>query len=395
MNCNEAKELYSDYLDRRLTPFQNVLFREHVDGCAACRQDVANLQRTVDLIGSLDEIEAAPDFLAGVERKIDGRWGRLRRALFEPLKIKIPLEAAALLLVGSLAVLVYHRSSDQEYALVARMEQQSPRATVSPEMTEKKAETHTDREARQGYAELSRERLEKKSEAEPRSPAKGDSLSAQAPNPPLDMIAPEPPAAIAPAPPRPATPPASQPAAPPVTAKPASPPASSPPAARMAPPAAGDGALGRALQAPAAKPSASMGTTLEQSKRVETRIFPVPQIIEVAADQPEPVGNRVRSLVPEMGGKILNETATEGGLTISIELPESRQTEFATALEKETGAAPAERPDAFKMPDLLSGERSVARSRSTEETSLQKGTEPAEKQDDPVVTFEVRIQPKK
>lgn len=81
MNCKEAKELLSDYLDQRLTLSRLALIREHIKICSACAGELEELRETVALIGSLDEIEPAPDFLAQVNRKINGGSiaSRLRR----------------------------------------------------------------------------------------------------------------------------------------------------------------------------------------------------------------------------------------------------------------------------------------------------------------------------
>ena len=44
---------------------------------------------------------------------------------------------------------------------------------------------------------------------------------------------------------------------------------------------------------------------------------------------------QVKSLVAELGGKILSERASEDGLLLALELPASRQTEFQSAVKQE------------------------------------------------------------
>src|SRR3990167_8957405 len=102
MTCHEAKELSSDYLDQRLSPMKITLIEEHLKTCIDCSREIEALRHTVSFIGSLDESETSADFLARVRRKIESgnRKKRVRAWLFEPVRIKVPLEASALLLVG-------------------------------------------------------------------------------------------------------------------------------------------------------------------------------------------------------------------------------------------------------------------------------------------------------
>ena len=72
MNCQEVKELSSDYLDQRLAPSQVVPLEEHVKSCLACGQELAQLRAIISIMASLGEIETSPDFLARVNEKIDG-----------------------------------------------------------------------------------------------------------------------------------------------------------------------------------------------------------------------------------------------------------------------------------------------------------------------------------
>ncbi|HEY3302114.1 MAG TPA: zf-HC2 domain-containing protein [Candidatus Binatia bacterium] len=121
MNCPEVQELFSDYLDARLAPSHASLLKEHLGFCSACRQELEALRSTVTLICSLGEIKTAPDFLIQVNRKIDSGWklGHLWRWAFVPAKIKLPVEAAALLIVTTLAFYVYRSSElSQESAIL-------------------------------------------------------------------------------------------------------------------------------------------------------------------------------------------------------------------------------------------------------------------------------------
>lgn len=114
MNCQEVRQLSSDYLDQRLTPSELSSLEEHLKLCSGCRHEVEALRRTISLIGSLDEIETSPDFLVKVHRKIDrkGKGKRVWAWFFKPVKLKVPLEVMAILFLGIVAFRLYQESPE-------------------------------------------------------------------------------------------------------------------------------------------------------------------------------------------------------------------------------------------------------------------------------------------
>jgi hypothetical protein len=114
MDCREIRELFSDYLDRRLGPAQVASLEEHLRGCRDCKQEMEALRTTISLISSLGEVETSPDFLSQVQRKIDkqGKPWPIWTWLFEPIKIKVPLELTALILLSIGALHLYYRSPE-------------------------------------------------------------------------------------------------------------------------------------------------------------------------------------------------------------------------------------------------------------------------------------------
>ena len=114
MNCQEVRELCSEYVDHRLSPMKIALFEEHLKACLGCSQEVEGMRKTVSLIGSLDEIDASPDFLTQVHRKIKrgNRKGHPWAWFLEPMRIKVPLELAALLVVSVIGLYLYQKSPE-------------------------------------------------------------------------------------------------------------------------------------------------------------------------------------------------------------------------------------------------------------------------------------------
>jgi hypothetical protein len=105
MNCQETRELLSEYLDQRLASGQSTALQEHVAACRDCQEEFEALRRTVSLLGALDEIEPSAGFATEVERKIEkGQWPRRLRAwLLDPIAIKVPLEVTAIAIVSVIA----------------------------------------------------------------------------------------------------------------------------------------------------------------------------------------------------------------------------------------------------------------------------------------------------
>jgi hypothetical protein len=105
MNCQETRELLSEYLDQRLASGQSTAVEEHAASCRDCHEELEALRRTVSLLGRLDETEPSPGFVSEVERKIErGQWlSRLRVWFLEPVVIKVPLEVTAITILSIIA----------------------------------------------------------------------------------------------------------------------------------------------------------------------------------------------------------------------------------------------------------------------------------------------------
>jgi hypothetical protein len=116
MTCQEARDLFSARLDERLAPDEAARLDVHLAGCEECRREWARFDSVVSLVRE-SELPRAP---AGfVDRVLEAArpvpWPlRLARRVFQPINVKLPLEAAALLLVGGLAVMIFQHSPDMQ-----------------------------------------------------------------------------------------------------------------------------------------------------------------------------------------------------------------------------------------------------------------------------------------
>src|SRR5206468_1121388 len=103
----------------------------HLAGCADCRRERERFGRTLALLHAVEPARAPVGFVDRVlEAARPVRWyRRLARDAFLPLPRKLPLEAAAILLVGGLALWTFQRMPEQQQA--ARLETDTRAATPS------------------------------------------------------------------------------------------------------------------------------------------------------------------------------------------------------------------------------------------------------------------------
>src|SRR5881396_3520395 len=105
MTCDEARELFSALLDEALDPDERGAVDAHVATCVDCRRELGLLRNTVALLRRVEPVRAPSGLVDRVRRAArPAPWyRRLLAALFLPWPVKLPLEAAAVVLVGVMA----------------------------------------------------------------------------------------------------------------------------------------------------------------------------------------------------------------------------------------------------------------------------------------------------
>jgi len=171
MTCGDARDMFSLLADDALTPLERAALDAHLAECAECRRELAGFERTVKLIRAIDPAHAPAGFVERVlaaaqaaplpqqptplpqqptplsqqPRSLSPQPGSLspqpaplppqplprqparRMAWRRPV---VPLSAAALLVVGGLAVLLFRGSPEQQRAAQRQLE--SPPAVTAP-----------------------------------------------------------------------------------------------------------------------------------------------------------------------------------------------------------------------------------------------------------------------
>jgi hypothetical protein len=142
MTCAEARELFSALVDEALAPSERAALDAHVAGCAECRRELERFQMTVSALRIIRPIRAPVGFVDRVlQASRPTPWPRrLAARLFQPLRVKLPLEVAAMAVLGIGAVYVFQHTPELQQA--ARQEaprevaDERGRAAVEPRNVE-------------------------------------------------------------------------------------------------------------------------------------------------------------------------------------------------------------------------------------------------------------------
>jgi anti-sigma factor RsiW len=100
MECTRTWDLLSSYLDGDLSDREQEGIADHIRQCSRCAEEERALRETLTLLRALPAEAAPPELLKGVRLRIGEKTAvPLWKKLFLPVHIKIPLEAAAVVLV--------------------------------------------------------------------------------------------------------------------------------------------------------------------------------------------------------------------------------------------------------------------------------------------------------
>jgi hypothetical protein len=135
MNCHEAREQFSALIDEALDADERAALEAHLATCADCRRELQRFRDTVSLMRAAAPARAPAGFVDRVLEAASPRpWPqRLLHGLFLPWPVKLPMEAAALVLVAVGVALVYRGSPELQQS--ARQEPAAPTTTQAPRDT--------------------------------------------------------------------------------------------------------------------------------------------------------------------------------------------------------------------------------------------------------------------
>ena len=111
MNCEEANHHLLEYFDKTLDTSTMTRVATHLISCAHCGAEAAELTDCIEQVATLPMVDPPIGFAQRVMahvRELQEQptiWQRL----FLPWNVKIPLQAAALVMVGVLGMFLYQK----------------------------------------------------------------------------------------------------------------------------------------------------------------------------------------------------------------------------------------------------------------------------------------------
>ncbi|HVQ27488.1 MAG TPA: zf-HC2 domain-containing protein, partial [Planctomycetota bacterium] len=132
MICPDARDLFSAHADAALSAAEQAELQAHLATCAECQREWARFERTVELLHAIEPAHAPAGFVDRVVAARPRPWyTRLARGLLVPWPVKLPLEAAAILLVAGLAIMIVQRSPELQQA--STLNEAPPPVALPPE----------------------------------------------------------------------------------------------------------------------------------------------------------------------------------------------------------------------------------------------------------------------
>lgn len=119
MTCSETRDLLSAWLDQALDDHEREQVEAHLAGCPECRRELEGLRSTVSLLSRVEHARAPVGFVDKVmgEAYPVPWYRKLGRLVFQPLSIKLPLEAGAMAVIAILGVYLLQGTPEMKDAV--------------------------------------------------------------------------------------------------------------------------------------------------------------------------------------------------------------------------------------------------------------------------------------
>jgi hypothetical protein len=321
MDHNDVRHKLSDYIDGSLTDAEKKSVDEHISACHKCAEALLELQKTVEHIREIEEVEPpvwmTQKIMAKVRAEEEKKKQGLFQRLFFPLHIKLPLETIGVLFI---AVTVYFVAQD-----VQETKQPFPEAPIETYSAES---SHAEKgNAQEDTAAQSSGSLQRNKEVpqEPEYKALDMKPAYEKPKPPVPAPAPE---SMRPADEQralkyePSQGKSNEQAAPESTQDQA--------------PAKNFSGRESASQAPAAAMAKKKAEGFaSEEKRAATARAEISgkQILTLAVSDVDQATAQVEDTVKEYGGKILRKEPADGGLFLTVDIDPASRNRFMDRLK--------------------------------------------------------------
>jgi len=134
MTCSETRDLLSAWLDQALDAHEREQVEAHLAGCPECRRELEGLRSTVTVLSRVEHPRAPVGFVDKVMGEVyPAPWYRkLGRRVFQPLSVKLPLEAGAMVVIAILGVYLLQGTPEMKDAARPDVPAVAPRPDSPP-----------------------------------------------------------------------------------------------------------------------------------------------------------------------------------------------------------------------------------------------------------------------
>src|SRR5262249_36492243 len=164
MNCAEVQKYLSDFLEKSLDNERAGAIEDHLPACSPCSEEFVGLAECQKLVSRLPQVELPAGFTHQVMARVReaAQPPSLWKRLFWPLRIKIPLQATAVVLIALLAAYIYQKEPLQHEPLVALQSENSYRdANETDRFVPSSAQAPTAHSKMKEVAEQTQPRIQK------------------------------------------------------------------------------------------------------------------------------------------------------------------------------------------------------------------------------------------
>ncbi len=190
MDHATVRGLLSAYMDGAVSPAERDGIEEHLQGCADCREELAELEKTVLRIRGFGEEEPPPWMAQKVMARVREAAAENRgffHWLLYPLRLKLPIEAAALVVIAATGYMLYRTAAPQLAQVVPQghelRDSETPRQPPPVSPPGKPAGRGAE-QARQGTLPGARQKTVQRSQGKGEAPAPPPAPAAEQSPPP-------------------------------------------------------------------------------------------------------------------------------------------------------------------------------------------------------------------
>ena len=133
MNCKDDENNLPLFEDNLLSSAEKKALEQHLKSCSKCAKALAQLKKTGRLVEGLEEVEPPPWFKQKIMSRVreEAEKKSLAQKWFYPLRIKIPVQIMAAIVIAVLAVYIYRSGNEQMKVVI-------PPTSPTPVMETKK-----------------------------------------------------------------------------------------------------------------------------------------------------------------------------------------------------------------------------------------------------------------